>query len=738
MGRIPTEDIRKILENAEKRLGENIEFDKEEHFEGDSFSREYKVFRRENLENYVSKYEKACNFCKNLLKIKVKDKDRKKLEDAIDTAHLDITPEAANSFAAVVVSIVVLLSIIFGVLSYYLNGTPGFFSPAGGIKEVSFAIFMIPLILIGLAALFMKPLSQYPTRIANRWRLRVTNQMVLCVLYMVMYMRHTSNLEHAIKFAGEHLGAPLSLDLRKVLWDVEMGRFVTIRESLDSYLLGWRDHSLEFVEAMHLIEGSLYESDDTRRTAMLEKALEVILNGTYEKMLHYAQDLRSPMTMIYMMGVILPVLGLVIFPLMSGFLGGVVKWWHLGILYNIFLPVFVYFYGMQLLDKRPTGYGGEDILQLHPEFGAFTKVNLLGKQTNPMIFSVIIVIVFTIIGLIPLFLYYFTTGDPEFMGVPLLDYKCTAAGCLGPYGIGSMVLSLFFPLGIALAIGSYFYFWSKKLIKIGQNTSKMEKEFSGAIFQLGNRVGQGLPVEHTFRSVAEDMKGTPSGDFLRIVDTNIRKLGMSVKEAIFNRERGALVYFPSNLIKTSMKVLIESSKKGPAVVAKSLLTISDYVHRVNAISERLKDLLAEILSSMKSQITFLTPMIAGIVVGVTSMMISIINFLSQALVEYGGEGAATEGTLGNVGAILSILNITDIIPGYQFQMVVGLFVIEVTIILTIFSSGIENGIDTVSQRYKMAKNLFISVGLYFVITLISILIFNVLARGVADIAAAPV
>lgn len=738
MERIPTEEIRKILENAEKRLGESIEFDKEEYFEGDSFSREYKVFRRENLENYVSKYEKICNFCKKLLKIKVKDKDRKKLEDAIDTAHLDITPEAANSFAAVIVSIVVLLSIIFGLLSYYLYGTPGFFSPTGGIKEdVSFAIFFIPLILIGLAVLFMKPLSQYPMRIANRWRLRVTNQMVLCVLYMVMYMRHTSNLEHAIKFAGEHLGAPLSLDLRKVLWDVEMGKFVTIRESLDSYLLGWKDHNLEFVEAIHLIEGSLYESDDTRRITMLEKALEVILNGTYEKMLHYAQDLRSPMTMVYMLGVILPVLGLVIFPLMSGFLGGVVKWWHLGILYNIFLPVFVYFYGMQLLDKRPTGYGSEDILQLHPEFEAFTKVNLFGKPTSPMIFSVLIVIVFTIIGFIPLFLYYFTTGDPEFMGVPLLDYKCSEAGCLGPYGIGSMILSLFFPLGIAFAIGSYFYFWSKKLIKIRQNTSKMEKEFSGAIFQLGNRVGQGLPVEHTFHSVAEDMKGTPSGDFLRIVDTNIRKLGMSVKEAIFNRERGALVYFPSNLIKTSMKVLIESSKKGPSVVAKSLLTISDYVHRVNAIAERLKDLLAEILSSMKSQITFLTPMIAGIVVGVTSMMISIINFLSQALVEYGGEGSP-EGTLGNMGAILSILNITDIIPGYQFQMVVGLFVIEVTIVLTIFSNGIENGIDTVSQRYKMAKNLFVSVGLYFVITLISILIFNVLARGVADIAAAPV
>jgi len=45
--------------------------------------------------------------------------------------------------------------------------------------------------------------------------------MVLCIFYVVTYMRHTSNLELAVEFASQHLSAPLNLDLRKVLWDVE-------------------------------------------------------------------------------------------------------------------------------------------------------------------------------------------------------------------------------------------------------------------------------------------------------------------------------------------------------------------------------------------------------------------------------------------------------------------------------------------------------------------------------------
>ena len=129
-------------------------------------------------------------------------------------------------------------------------------------------------------------------------------------------------------------------------------------------------------------------------------------------------------------------------------------------------------------------------------------------------------------------------------------------------------------------------------------------------------------------------------------------------------------------------------------------------------------------------------MIAGIVVGVTSLMINIINGLTEALSQTGSglgvEEAAGAG-LGGLSGILNILNIRDIIPGYQFQIVIGLFVLEVAMILTILSSGIENGLDKLLEKNKMAKNLLISTGLYFIISLVSIVIFSFLARGVVSV-----
>jgi len=78
---------------------------------------------------------------------------------------------------------------------------------------------------------------------------------------------------------------------------------------------------------------------------------------------------------------------------------------------------------------------------------------------------------------------------------------------------------------------------------------KLEQEFAGALFQLGNRIGDGLPVEIAFSKVADVMNGTVSGKFFELVSINITKLGMSVEEAIFDKKRGALVYYPSSLMK---------------------------------------------------------------------------------------------------------------------------------------------------------------------------------------------
>ncbi len=709
-------DVDRILRKYERKLSDRYGEGYVENYEGSVVNKEYELFRSEVLEQKVTNYEKWCAFASGILKVSPSKKDVEKLRKSIDVAHLNVTPESAASLGVLAGLLVVLLGILVGVASYAIGSL----------------ILFLPIVLIACGLIMIKPLSNMPNYLANRWRLEASNQMVLCVLYVVMYMRHTSNLEHAIRFAAEHVGPPLSLDLKKVFWDIETERYFSIKESLDSYLENWRDYNIEFVEAFHLVEGSLFEPNNTRRISLLEKALEVMLEGNYNKMLHYAHNLKSPITLLYMLGVILPILGLVIFPLLGAFTGGLVKWYHLAMLYNILLPLLLIFLGTNLLSKRPTGYGESEILKTNPEFKIYEQwvVNDKVVPISPKVASIFVAVVVGFVGIIPLLVPYLSPGyDFELPGLGLaFDFKDFG----GPFGVGALLLSLMVPLGMAIGVSMYYNIKTKRLIKIKQRVDNLEEEFSGAIFQLGNRIGDGIPAEMAFGDVARAMSGTPTGNFFSTVDRNIRKLGYGMKKAVFDGRVGAILLFPSNLIHSTMKVLVETARKGPLVVSNSLITISKYVDRIKRVNERLRDLLADVLSSMSSQINFLTPLIAGIVVGVGSMVTAIINKLSFAFEDVGQAGL--EG-VGNLNAITNILNIQDVIPGYYFQLVVGVYVVQIIIILTLLSTSIERGVDKTTAHYRISKNLVRGVLLYFVVSLIGVLVFNFLANAVSFVPA---
>jgi len=545
-------------------------------------------------------------------------------------------------------------------------------------------------------------------------------------------MRHTPNLEHAIKFAGEHIGHPMALDLRKILWDVEIKKYATIQESLEIYLAGWKDYNLAYVEAFHLIESSLFEGKEARRIELLEKSLSVILEGTYDSMLHYAQDVRSPMTMLHMLGVILPILGLIVLPLIGSFLG--IKWFHIAMLYNLILPFAVYYFGYSLLIKRPIGYSQSDIDNPRYEKYRFLVLNE-GKRNeiliNPKRLGILITFMFLVVGFSPLLLHFFAPGyDINFTDtIKLLDFRQTDIGqTVGPFGLGATMLSLLIPLGLAFGLGTYYKIRSRKLIKIRTETKKLETEFRGAIFQLGNRIGGGMPAEKAFGEVSRSLSGTPTGKFLGIVDRNIRTLGMNLQEAIFNEKNGAIVQYPSPLIESSMKVLVESARKGPEVVSRALLSIAEYLDRIYKVGERLKDLLAEITSSMKSQVAFLTPLIAGIVVGIGAMITTIISSLGTQLdTAAGGTG---EGILAGASGLANIFPLDKLVPPFYLQMIVGVYVVQMVIVLSILSNGIENGVDKLNEEYTLGKNLYRGTMLYVLIAGITIFAFNLLAGAV--------
>ena len=284
----------------------------------------------------------------------------------------------------------------------------------------------------------------------------------------------------------------------------------------------------------------------------------------------------------------------------------------------------------------------------------------------------------------------------------------------GPFGSGALMLSLLVPISIAMVFIIVFKDKTKDILETRKKYKEVEKEFTSSLFQLGNRIGDGLPAEIAFSKVSESTRGTATEGFFRIVNENIQQLGMSLERALFDPKRGATVFYPSQLVATSMRILVESVKKGLQVAARSLMSISDYVKNIKKINERLNDLLADIVTDMKSNMTFLAPLLSGIIVGLAGMITTILGSLSSMFA--GGEvGGAGIEAAGGISGILSIFDITKMIPTYWLQIIVGLYLIEIVFILTSTLVTIKSGRDPLQTTAETGKNLKVTIILYSIV-----------------------
>ena len=135
--------------------------------------------------------------------------------------------------------------------------------------------------------------------------------------------------------------------------------------------------------------------------------------------------------------------------------------------------------------------------------------------------------------------------------------------------------------------------------------------------------------------------------------------------------------------------------------------------------------MAEVISSMNSQIKFLTPVIAGIVIGITSMVTTILGKLALNMKQL-----AESDVEGGGGSILATGFFGQGVPTYYFQIVVGVYVVQITYILTVLANGIENGTDKLNERYLLGKNMIRATILYCTISASIMLIFNFIANKI--------
>ncbi len=655
------EEIRRQqIEKVLKEIQPGLEIPKEMKFQPYSF--DYSEFLKEIKHQPSTLYEKSCAIAEKILRIKPDEKGRAKLEENIKTAYLNVSPAGVTSFSFLTLIIFLLL----GTLT---------------IVFASDTLFTMFLLAFGLGLTYY--LYNYPASHARAIQVKMSSDIVLAVLYMVIYMRNSPNMEGAVKFAADNLTGPLAWDLKKLMWDVEVGVHSSVDSALAAYLVKWKDQNKEFAEALHLLRNSTAESD-FRRGAMLDEAISVILDGTRERMKHYAQGLRMPVMLIHAMGVLLPVMGLVMFPIVVIFMADVIKPIFIFIGYDILLPLFLFWYMNYILQTKPTTFSQPDVSQAKgiPPMG---KYFMFGRNVWILPLALLVGIPLTLFG---------------FSGFSQTEVEASVA------------YSILIIFGISLGITVYCILDSSQKIKVRKDIERIEDEFSEALFQLGNQVAGGVPIEVAVDKAHENLKNMRIADLFLTVSMNMKKLGFTFEQALFDKEYGAIWNYPSRLIRSIMQTVIQSAEKGVRTASMSMLTVSRYLKGMHEVKEEINEILGETVTSMKFMAMFLAPLIAGVTVTMAVIIIQILASLTAQLSTLMGESAA-------LGSMQGMLLFTwggggegvPITPS-AFQLVVGLYMIETALLLSLFLNRIQYGEDAVGLRSTIASTLLFGVIIY--------------------------
>jgi len=626
-------------------------------------------------------FEVLCNTLgKHFFKIPISEKTMKDVSGKLYFCDLEVMP---NSIYAVGIILALVGAGIAGIL-FYLN----------------FPIY--GLIALGVGIIFAVYIIYYPSIYTKYYRIKASSELVLSILYMIVSLRLTPNLENAIKFTANNLSGPVGKDLKKMLWKMQVGQYLNANDLLEDYAKKWKQENLEFYQAIDMIKTSMMERGE-KREKMLDESINVVLRGNMERMKTYSSQLKNPLMVITMLGVTLPILTVIMFPIMTIFLTDAIKPSMLVVFYNIILPLVVYWVMTDVLSSMPLQFGVIDI-SLHPDAHPIGQyiIKIKNKKVKiPLLpLAVLIGVIIT------------------FTGITISMAKTEEAVTLGKLLGGLTIL-----WGIAAVIIIYSFFSYYDNMEVRDEIRETEVEFADAMFELGHVLSTGQPMEKSLEKLSMSMGELKIGKMFKLVLLNIRKFGFTVKKAFFDPTVGVVKYYPSHMIRNILRILVDSIEKGVSGASKTMMAISQYLKGVHSVEQYMKEELDEITSDMKFMISMLAPISCGVVVGLATIMVMVLFQIVKIMTAVTGISSSMP-ALSSPGMIESIVDIKKIVPAEIFLVIVGGYMLEVIVLLSMFLATLEHGGDPVEKYNLISTGTIIGMTIFSFSILLIYFIFN--------------
>ena len=643
----------------------------------------------EYFQKFVEKEEKVYSFyellCKKLpLKLSCPKNLRRMLDQAIWLSSFKIKADEAYSLS---------------IFSFFLSLL--FFLP------LSLMDFPSSLIFLTFPFLILIHFLTFPLFYSEVIRIRAANEAANVVLYMVSYLSLNPVYDAAIVYAASKCHGPLGNDLKRVVWSVLSGRYVDMKSALAAFSNKWLLWNEEFVNVITMMQLIEIVPSAERRSEILQAATERLLKGNYRKMESYAENLRTPSFLLLFFGIMLPLMGLVAFPLISIFLAGAIKPFYIAFGYTVLLPIILFWFLYRILSKRPGGYSHtEKIEEVQPN-----KYIRFGNLQFPILpLAILFGVIIMLPGLLhyaELFSYYHyitTNYPPPKAGQLWREYS------LSSYSqeriLSDTFHAMFVIWGLSFIFIFSYFFRSSRPFQFDQYIRKLENDFEYGLFELHSALQQNVPIEVAMDRVRKQYErinktDSPIYHFFLQLHEKLIKEARSIESILFG-EKGLLREIPSSMIKNVMSIVTAAISKSTTIASYVAKNISYYLGRLSEIEDLIKKTTIEITSNLEMQGKLIAPFMAAIVASSAVIIIQLLQGVAYILKSFQQlQGGVVIGE--TFADIFELLKIQEVMPPTLMQLIVGIYFIESVLIICYFYVGIARGFNKVHREYLTYK-----------------------------------
>ena len=408
-----------------------------------------------------------------------------------------------------------------------------------------------------------------PRLLATAGRTRSVGAAPDLVARAALRMRVAPAPERAASFAADtgrgRLAASLTRHVRAARTTADTG--------LETFAEEWEEWFPSLGRALALVAAAGSVSPD-RRGAVLDRALDAVLDGVRTQTQAYATSITGPATALYAFGVLLPTALVALLPA-ARTAGLAVTPLSVALVYDVGVPLVVVAAGAWLLANRPLAFPPPQVTPAHPA----VEQSLGTRRAVPV-------------------------------GGAMAALGWVVAGRLAPGWAPPLV-------ALGWGAGGTLWLYFRSVRSVHERVRAAERELPDALALLGRRVAAGESVERAVEAASEEITG-PLGEALRAGARRQRRLQVGVGEA-FLGESGVLGRLPSRRLQGSFAMVALAGREGrPAGGA--LLSLAGHVGELQRVEADARAELDSICNTLRSTGTTFGPLVAGATVALAAGM----------------------------------------------------------------------------------------------------------------------